>query len=99
MPKSKTRRPRATAAPRPARGHPPVTAQNALEVATLALLQASLEIVREAELRVTAAARQGEGVQEALDLHHHLRSASLGLLVAYSQLAGLPDPREQAPTP
>jgi hypothetical protein len=68
--------------------------EKALETATLALTQASLEIVREAELHITAAARAGVGVEEALEVHLHLRTASLGLLVAYSQLAGLPDPRE-----
>lgn len=72
-----------------------VTAENALEVATLALVQASLEIVREAELRIGVAARSGEGVDEALRHHHNLRTASLGLLVAYSDMAGLPDPRKQ----
>lgn len=93
MPKSKTR-PRAAAAHRPARGPTPApTPERALEVATLALTQASLELVREAELRITQAAREGEGVDDALDLHHHLRSAALGLYIAYCQLAGLPDPR------
>ncbi len=73
---------------------PRVAPEKALETATLALTQASLEIVREAELHITAAARAGEGMEEALEVHHHLRTASLGLLVAYSQLAGLPDPRK-----
>jgi hypothetical protein len=96
MPKSKTRtRP----APRPVRPAPPVTGEKALEVASLALVQASLEVVREAELHITLTVRAGEGVDQALEVHHYLRSASLGLLVAYSQLAGLPDPRQPTTTP
>lgn len=95
MPKSKTRRRPAALRTAPYGPQPPPT----LTTATLALVQASLEIVREAELHVTAAARAGEGVEEALAVHHHLRSGALGLLVAYSQLAGLPDPRLSAPTP
>jgi hypothetical protein len=92
MPKSKTR------STRPFRDRPaPVSSpEKALEVATLALVQASLEIVREAEAKITLAARTGipEAVDAALENHLHLRAASLGLLVAYSRLAGLPDPRE-----
>jgi len=91
MPTSKKRKPTTRRDSQPL---PRVTAANALEVATLALVQASFEIVREAELRITAAARSGEGVEEALAVHHELRSGSLGLLVAYSKLAGLPDPRD-----
>lgn len=94
MPTSKTRK--KSPRPRPAGPRPPVTAENAMEVATLALVQASFEIVREAELRITVAARSGEGVEEALRDHHNLRTASLGLLVAYSEMAGLPDPRENS---
>lgn len=90
MPKSKTRKPR-TAPDRPAR--PPVTAENALEVATLALYQASCELVREAEVRITAAARAGDDTGPAIEVHHHLRTAALGILVSYSQMTGLPDPR------
>lgn len=93
MPTSKTRK-KTVRPDRPAR--PPITAENAMEVATLALVQASFEIVREAEVRITAAARTGdkEKVDEALEEHLYLRASSLGLLVAYSQMAGLPDPRE-----
>jgi hypothetical protein len=93
MPKSKTRRP-AQRVDRPA-PRPPAT----LETATLALTQASMEIVREAELHITAAARSGEQdkVDEALRVHHMLRSASLGFLRAYSMLSGLPDPVEHHP--
>lgn len=93
MPKSKTRRKpvqRPAAPPRP-------TGPATLESATLALTQAALEIVREAELHITHAARTGGDTEQALDVHHHLRTGALGLLVAYSKLAGLPDPRESAP--
>lgn len=91
MPTSKTRKPTRRPDSRPI---PRVTAENALEVATLSLLQASLEIVREAELHITKAVRAGSGVEKALEQHHDLRTASLGLLVAYSKMAGLPDPRD-----
>lgn len=96
MPKSKTRRPttRRQLPDRPAPAFPP---EKALETATLALTQASLEMVREAELHITKAVRAGEGVEEALEVHLLLRSASLGLLTAYSKLAGLPDPIESRP--
>lgn len=91
MPKSKTRRPARRPDSQPI---PRVTPANALEIATLSLVQASQEIVREAELHITAAARAGEGVDGALEIHHWLRTSSLGLLIAYSQMAGLPDPRD-----
>jgi hypothetical protein len=92
MPTSKTRK----KTDRPAR--PPVTAENAMQVATLSLVQASFEIVREAELRIGVAARTGDQqkVDAALEEHLYLRASSLGLLVAYSQMAGLPDPRENS---
>lgn len=96
MPKSKTR-PRA---PRQqARPTPTPTPEASLRVATLALTEASLQIVREAELRIQLKVRAGEDTTAAIELHHYLRTASLGLLIAYSQLEGLPDPRQTAPTP
>lgn len=96
MPKSK-KRPRAGTAPRPARG--PAFAPT-LTTTTLALLEASLAVVQESELHITAAARAGRDPTPELAVHHHLRTAALGLMVAYSQLAGLPDPRDNvAPTP
>jgi hypothetical protein len=91
MPKSKTRNTRRRLPDRPAA---PFAPEKVLETATLALTQASLEIVREAEAHITLAARTGEGVEEALEIHHLLRTGSLALLTAYSRLAGLPDPRE-----
>ena len=97
MPKSKTRTRPAAVRKAPPGAHHPAT----LTTATLALTQAALEVVREAELHITAAARagDGDGVDQALEVHHHLRTGALGLLVAYSKLAGLPDPRDSAPTP
>lgn len=91
MPTSKTRKPTRRPDSQPL---PRVTAENALEVATLSLVQASMELVREAELHITRAVRAGEGVEKALEQHHNLRTASLGMLVAYSGMAGLPDPRD-----
>jgi len=96
MPKSKTRKRPAVRQDRPA---PPPTGKKALEIASLALVQASFEVVREAELHITKAARDGdqEAVDQALQVHHELRTGALGLLVAYSALAGLPDPRLSVP--
>lgn len=96
MPKSKTRtRP----AGRPVSARPAPTPEKALEVATLALTEASFQLVREAEVRITLAARTGDqaAVDSALEEHLYLRTASLGLLVTYSKLAGLPDPRLSVP--
>lgn len=93
MPKSKTRvRPvqRSAAPPRP-------TGPATLSSATLALTQAAVMAVREAELEITNAARTGGDTAQALEVHHYLRTATLGLLVAHSKLAGLPDPRSSAP--
>lgn len=95
MPKSKTRtRPAAVRAAGP-RAQRPAT----LTTATLALTQAALQIVQEAELNIRHAARTGEPTDQALEVHHYLRTAALGMLVAYSKLEGLPDPRDQVPTP
>lgn len=92
MPKSKTRKKPVQDKP----VHRPVTGVMALETAALSLVQASLEVVREAELHITKSARAGdaEGLQKALSVHHSLRTGALGLLVAYSELAGLPSPLE-----
>lgn len=76
----------------------PPTPEKALSVATLALTQAALEVVREAELHITAAARAGQDPVPALEVHQYLRTAALGMLIAYSKLEGLPDPRDQATT-
>lgn len=81
MPVSKKRKKMVPIAP-----PPPAT----LQTATLALTEASLEIVREAELHI----QKGE---DLVEVHHYLRTAALGLMIAYSQLAGLPDPRDGAP--
>lgn len=90
MPKSKVRRKPAAAPPQGSLQRQPAT----LSSATLALYQASLEIVREAELVITAEARAGGDTDKALDVHHHLRTGALGFLIAYSKMTGLPDPRE-----
>ena len=93
MPKSKTRKRPAPSPVRSPRVQVPPTGYKALSTATLALTQASLEVVREAELHITHAARTGGDTDKALEVHHNLRSAALGLLVAYSLLEDLPDPR------
>lgn len=96
MPKSKTRVRPVQRSAAPARHPQPAT----LSSATLALTQAALEVVREAELAILAEARTGGDTEQALDVHLHLRAAALGLMVAHSKLTGLPDPREavmQAP--
>ena len=100
MPTSKKR----ASAPRRAANRPPRTSappspEQALSVATLALYQASLQIVREAEVRIMQAARAGEDAAHELDVHHYLRTAALGMLVAYSKLEGLPEPRLAQETP
>lgn len=97
MPKSKTRKP----AHRPVQDKPAAlpSPEKALEMATLAITEASLNIVREAETRVGLAVREGdrEKLDEALALHLLLRTASLGFLSAYSRLSGLPDPMANHP--
>lgn len=95
MPKSKTRKKPPAAAPSKQPGRP-----HDITSATSALLLASLEIVREAELHITAAARAGdaEGLAKATEVHHYLRTAALGIMVAHSTLHNLPDPRDGAPT-
>lgn len=93
MPKSKTRKRPVQRPAAPPRHHQPAT----LSTATLALTQAALEVVREAELTVQLNARAGTDTAEALEVHHYLRTAALGLLIAHSKLAGLPDPRDSAP--
>lgn len=95
MPKSKTRKRPVQPSESPRRPTGPAT----LSTATLALTQAALEVVREAELVVVRTARAGEDTTEALEVHHYLRTAALGLLISHSKLSGLPDPRESAPVP
>lgn len=93
MPTSKKRKPPRPVSDKPAPLHSP---EKALELATLALTEASLNIVREAEIQVTLAVRgrDQDRLDDALETHLLLRSASLGLLTAYRRLAGLPDPRD-----
>ena len=91
MPKSKTRK--STARP-PAPPRQPAT----LATALLALNQAALELVREAELHITRDVRAGVDPAKSLEVHHYLRTGALGLLIAYSELMDLPDPRQQVQT-
>lgn len=92
MPTSKKRKPTRTAVQD--RPRPPVKPEDALQVATLALTEAGLQLVQESEVRIRREVRMGGNVEEALQVHHFLRSGVLGLLTAYSKLAGMPDPRE-----
>jgi hypothetical protein len=62
------------------------------------MVQAGLEVVREAEQDIVRASRAGGDTDQALEVHHYLRTATLALLVAHSKLAGLPDPRVSAPS-
>ena len=64
-----------------------------MSAALLALNQAALELVREAELHIQRDARAGEDPAKSLEVHHYLRTGTLGLLLAYSTLENLPDPR------
>lgn len=70
-----------------------------LSMATLGLYDAAAIVVQKAERAILDAARDGDrdAAAQAIDVHHYIRTAALGLLVAYSQLEGLPDPREAAP--
>lgn len=69
-----------------------------LEARTLKAVQESLELVQAAEMEITRCIRLGTDTAKALDTHHHLRLASLALLIAYSIQSGLPDPRENYTT-
>jgi hypothetical protein len=90
VPKSKVRKvSRPTTAP--AR---PVTPEEALPKALFALYMASTDLVREAELRITHEVRAGQDPAQAIEVHHLIRTGALGFLTAYSELTGLPDPRE-----
>lgn len=86
MPVSKPRK----KAPRPPRSvKPPVS----LEAATWRVLEASTLLVKESEMQVRTAERDGLPLEELLELHSDLCAASLGLLVAYNRMTGQPDPR------
>lgn len=91
MPKSKTRaRTALGAATVRARPTPPPSLAAALHV----LYEASTELVREAELHIQRDVRAGEDPSKSIEVHHYLRTGSLGLLVALSKATGMPDPRE-----
>lgn len=76
-----------------ARKPDPRSSRKGLSVTTLALVRGSMDAVRLAEARVTQDIREDLDPAASLEVHQYLRSASLGLLVAYSLLEGLPDPR------
>lgn len=91
MPKSKTRT-RAVTAPKAARVRP--TPPPSLAAALHVLYEASTELVREAELHIQRDVRAGEDPARSIEVHHYLRTGSLGLLIGLSKLTELPDPRE-----
>lgn len=67
-----------------------------LTQATRALAEASVMLLQEAELVIRQAARDGdqEALDHAVEVHHYLRTGTLGIMIADSKLTGLPDPRE-----
>jgi hypothetical protein len=75
----------------------PSTPESQLTSTSLAFVRTGLDAVRQAEAKITQLVRDGEGgsqaMTDAIEVHLNLRSAVLGALVAYSQLTGLPDPR------
>lgn len=92
MPTSKKRKP---AKPTRTRSDIPLPPAS-LVSATLAVTQAALELVKEAEVVITKATREGdtEAIAQAVEVHHYLRTAGLGMLIAYSKQTGMPDPRD-----
>lgn len=75
-------------------GHP---AGEGLERSTLRAVRGGLELVRRAEAELSNPVHGVEMQERLKETHLHLRAGVLGLMVAYSQLAGLPDPRETYP--
>lgn len=69
------------------------------QAATLAISEAALQLVKEAELRITKAAREGDraALDAALAVHLDLRTGALGLITAWSRLTGNPDPTTGEP--
>lgn len=59
----------------------------------LALYRHNLDLIRVLEKEITLAARDGKDTKTLVDQHLQLRASALGVLVTYSQLTGLPDPR------
>ena len=90
MPKSKTRK----TATRPTAQRVRPTAPPSLAAALHVLYEASTELVREAELHIQRDVRAGEDPAQSIEVHHYLRTGSLGLLVGLSKLTGMPDPRD-----
>lgn len=67
-----------------------------LTQATRAVAEAAVMLLQEAELVIRQAARDGdqEALDAAVEVHHYLRTGTLGIMIADSRLTGLPDPRE-----
>lgn len=86
MPTSKKRK--TTTRTAPARPAGPAT----LTTATLAVTEAALQLVKESEAHIIAAAREGGDTEKALAVHHSLRSGTLGFLEAWCRLTGQPNP-------
>ena len=89
MPKSKTRK-RPAAAPAA-----PRLPQNP-ERATLAVLRDAMQLVQRSEAQLDAFRLHGtDGAQfdQLVEQHLNRRAGVLGLLTAYSQMTGMPDPR------
>lgn len=57
-------------------------------------LRDNLELVRRAENLLRQQAAEGKEIEELQEIHLLLRSSTLGLMVVYAKLNGLPDPRE-----
>lgn len=86
MPTSKTRK-------KPTRDAPARSARPAtLTTATLAVTEAALQLVKESEAHIILAAREGGNTEEALAVHHSLRSGTLGFLEAWCRMTGQPSP-------
>lgn len=76
----------------------PTRPETQLTSTSLAFVRTGLDAVRQAEAQLTRLLRDGQGgtdeFDKAVEVHLHLRAAALGALVAYSQLTGMPDPRD-----
>lgn len=70
------------------------TPKDQLAADTLEAYKTSTDLVRQSEALIIQAYRDGEDPSDLADAHLQLRSSALGLLVLYSKLTGLPDPRD-----
>lgn len=79
---------------KPRQGHPGRAApKDDATIRVLALVKGSMEAVRVAERQIQQTIRAGGDPTHDIEVHHYLRVGALGVLVAYSQMTGLPDPR------